>query len=161
MSKLNGALLKSLNSQLHKEYQAAFMYKHASYYFDHAMFGGIAKFFQQESQEEFAHAVEIESYILSRRVTPVHHKIDIVIPKWEKHLDVFKSGLEIEAELLNKISTSITEAHNHEDHHLAEFWVKFLDHQYAATSKMEGLVKQVESYEGSPGLMYHLNSNII
>jgi len=97
--KLNAAL----NSQMNKEFYAAYTYLSVAAYFEEEELGGFANFFKIQGQEELQHAMKIFGYIHDVSGSVTLNAIAAPRKEFKKPIDAFTFGLKNEQDLAGEI----------------------------------------------------------
>ncbi len=101
--KLSAAVQKSLNDQIRKEFNAAYLYLAMAAWFEERNLTGFARWMQAQVREEQSHAMRIYQWILDRGGKIQLMALDQPKPSWKSPLEVFQAAAAHEA----KVSASI------------------------------------------------------
>lgn len=112
---LSAKLNAALNTQMNKEFFAAYSYLSVAAYFEDEEFGGFANFYRIQAQEEIQHAIKIFDYIHQAGGQCVLASVAAPKKDFKTPLAAFEYSLDSETQLAgeidNLLSTSITERH--------------------------------------------------
>lgn len=147
--KLSKGLLKALNDQVFKEYEAAHLYKAMELYFVERGIKGFAHWLHLQVEEELEHAQDFINFIVESGEHVVFQdvKIDKKDADFKSIVDVFEKGLKHE-ESITKSIEDILELAIKEKHYAAENFLRtYIDEQMEEEDSFNnvlGLVKYCE-----------------
>ncbi len=94
---------KALNKQVSIELKAFYAYLSMAAYFEEFYMPGCAHWFKAQSQEEFAHAMRLNDYIVSRGGKVVLTQIDTPQASWKSFLAIFEDAYAQELKVSDQI----------------------------------------------------------
>lgn len=104
--KLNEKIVKILEARLDDEFTAAFFYRDAANYCNNVGFFLAGKYFEKESQDEFAHAKGIEDFLLKWSVQPQLPEIDRSSNTFKSYVSVIEEAYTLEYALYESYEES-------------------------------------------------------
>ena len=137
----------AINKQINTELYASYYYQNAARYFeryDVALYN-VAKFFQDNSNEEREHAEMFQKYIINRGGTLELDTIEKPPTDYQNTLDAMTQALQLE----KKVNLSLLKIHQlastHNDSHLADYLEEhFLDEQVRAIKQLSDYVSNLQ-----------------
>ena len=96
---------KALNNQVNAELSAFYSYLSMSLYFESRYMPGAALWFKTQSDEEFNHAMKLNTHIIARGGKVILTAIDAPTTEWKSFLSVFEEAYAQEL----KVSTLIND----------------------------------------------------
>eukprot|EP01122_Echinamoeba_exundans_P001870 TRINITY_DN11851_c0_g1_i1.p1 TRINITY_DN11851_c0_g1~~TRINITY_DN11851_c0_g1_i1.p1 ORF type:complete len:169 (-),score=50.83 TRINITY_DN11851_c0_g1_i1:96-602(-) len=147
----------ALNSQVNAELTAAYEYDVMSSYFDRhdVALPGFKKFFRDSAEEERGHAKKFAEYIQKRGGIATYNSI--LAPKTviAAAKDAFVRALEMEKEILAKLTNLAEIADKHNDKQLDDFVVEMIEEQYESINTLGHLITKLQR-AGPEGLGLYL-----
>lgn len=137
---------KALNTQIQKEYHAAYLYLSMAAYLESESLSGLASWMKNHAKEELTHAQKIYDYVLERGSVVTLLPIEGPKTKWKSPLEAFEDAYEHEVKVSKIIDGLVDLAHNENDKASFIFLQWFVTEQVEeeqVTSEMVETLKKV------------------
>ncbi len=127
--KMDNKLLEDLNSQLNREFYAAYLYFAMATYFTEINMEGFAKLTKNHAKEELEHAKRIYDYIVLRDEKVNLLQIDAPETNWNNPIDAINSALDHEKFVTDNIHRIFKDSKEKGDYALEVFIQWFVSEQ--------------------------------
>jgi ferritin len=122
-------LENAINNQINAELYSSYLYLSMSAFFETKSFTGFAKWMAIQSQEEYAHAIKLFTYLIQKGGKVKLSKIDEPKQEWKSLLDVFEDTYEHEQKITSCINEIVDLALQEKDHATVSFLNWFVTEQ--------------------------------
>ena len=154
---MNRTISALLNSQIQKEFEAAYIYIGFAAFFDKKGLSGFSKWYRGQAEEEKEHAMKIFDY-LGRINQPVE-LLPIPAPKYklENIEQVLKLGLEHEEYITGLITTIYIQAEKEQDFFTKNFLEWFITEQFEEEETAKILIEKYSNFGITPQGLFILD----
>ena len=155
MPKVKAAMVKGLNAQVAREFQASQNYLAMAVYLEGRSLEHLAAFFYRQSDEEHAHAMKLVAYLLEIGQSPVIPALKEPKARYASVADVLKISLKQEQAVTQAIHELTSAAQSSNDYATLQFLQWFVTEQVEEEAlfgklldiiEMSQNVLQVENY---------------
>jgi len=138
---LSQAMQDAVNEQINNELFSSYSYLSMSAYLEHVQFTGCAKWMRMQSQEEYAHAMRLYSFLVDRQCRVVLQPITAPPVEFESVPHVFVRALEQEQTVTQQINV---------------LWeLAFNEKQFAALVELEWFIQEQVEEEKTAHSIVH------
>lgn len=137
---MNPEIADALNEQIHKEFNAAFLYLSFSVNMKEYGMRGAGKWLRAQYREECGHALRLLDYMEQRRVPVRVPRIDAPEYTWERPADVFRLAWEHEQMITQSIHQLVALCHREQDYATLGLLMDYVKEQVEEESQVEGIV---------------------
>jgi bacterioferritin B len=142
--------VEALNEQIGREFNAAHQYTAVAAWYDRETFPRLAKFFQDQAEEERSHAMKMVGYL---RDTGSDLRLgEVASPRtsFSDHVEPIRLALEHERKVTVSISGLFEIARETNDYASESFMQWFVDEQVEEEATMEALLQVAERVREYP-----------
>lgn len=157
---LSERLSNALSEQVNAEIYSAYLYLAMSAKADRMNFKGVANWLYVQFQEEMAHGLHINEYILERGGTPVYTAIDAPETGFENLKDMFKKVLSHEQYVtsrINKIASMAIEEHDHASYNFIGWYV---NEQVEEEATADEILQKLIYINDNVAMLYALDAEL-
>ncbi|SMC26271.1 ferritin [Clostridium acidisoli DSM 12555] len=154
-------LLSALNDQLNYEYYSAHIYLAMQAYCASEDLDGFANFFKVQVDEERFHASKFFDYIIDMNFNVEITGFDNPTTKFDSMIDVFRSTLEHEKHVTERIYKLMDIATNEREHATISFLKWFIDEQIEEEKTITAILKRLERIGDDKAALYILDSELM
>ncbi len=137
-------LLDALNTQMNREFHAAYLYLAMAAYFESENLKGFAKWMRAQANEELEHAMKFFDFINERNETVVLKPIEAPKQEWNSPLEAFKDAYEHERKVSNYIHQIYELAQQKKDYPTQVFLHWFITEQVEEEDQTLQIVELLE-----------------
>jgi len=137
-------LLDALNTQLNREFHAAYLYLAMAAYFERENLKGFAKWMRAQANEELEHAMKFFDFINERNETVVLKPIEEPKQTWNSPLEAFKDAYEHEKKVSHYIHQIYELAQQKKDYPTQVFLHWFITEQVEEEDQTLQIVELLE-----------------
>jgi ferritin len=134
----------ALNDQVTMEFAAAHQYTSIGAYYELTTFPQLAKFFQQQAEEERGHAMKMVDYLVDTNSRVELDAIPAPRSDFADHVEPIKLAVEQERKVTVSISSLYDTAVETKDHQSAQFLHWFLEEQVEEEDTMQDVLDVAE-----------------
>lgn len=162
ISMLNKEIINLINEQIWLENHASFYYLDLSIKFNLEGFGGIGKFFAQQSQEERVHMLKLIDYLLEKDGVPTLPNYNFM----EENEDQFNVLLHFENSLLNErkvtnaINKIVSKCKEVGDYTTENFIQWFVTEQREEENKFKEIIDNLKIVGDDGSGLYEINKEL-
>lgn len=157
---LDAKMMTALNKQVNAELWSAYLYLSMSYDMKDKGFGGFARWFKMQAEEEFEHAERFMEYIVSRDGKVKLSPIGEVRQEWNSPKDAFEDTLMHEKVVTEKIHELNDMAIELKDYATQNILKWFVDEQVEEEDTARGILQALEKISGDAAAMWMLNKEL-
>jgi len=141
---LSKKMEKALNSQINAEMYSSYMYLSMSAWFEQQGLAGLAKWMNQQAQEEMFHAMKFFNFVHERGAKVLLDEIAKPPVKWKSALDVFETTLAHEQKVTGLVNDLANLALDERDHATSIFLQWFISEQVEEEDTAGGIVDKLK-----------------
>jgi ferritin len=149
--KISGEMEQSLNLQMNREYQSAYIYLGMAAYFEGTPFGGFARWMRAQAREEIIHGDKFFSYLARREGVIRLGPIDQVATSFPSPAEAFAAALAHEQEVTGWIHGIYGLAVREGDYGAQEFLSWFINEQIEEEEQVRGWCGRLQLVGDHPG----------
>lgn len=153
-------LMKALNDQLNFEYESANYYLAMAAYCADIDFEGIENFFNVQAEEERFHATKFYDYINDIDGRAKIQAMEEPKNDFDSILDAFKTALEHEKKVTERINNLMAMAHEENDYATISFLNWFVDEQVEEEATMKTIIAKLEKIGDRPQGLFMLDKEL-
>lgn len=158
--RLGGALEKSLNEQVRKEFHAAYLYLAMSAWFAERNLDGFARWMRLQAGEERDHALRIFDYLLDRGGSVALQAIEQPRVSWKTPLQVFEAARKHEVAVSDSIRVLYEQAKKEKDYATEVMLQWFLTEQVEEEKASHAIVERLRLAGDSPSGLLMLDRQL-
>ena len=151
---ISAKMTKAINTQINREYYAAFLYLSMANDAMDKGFQGAAKWFTLQYKEEMEHAEKFTKYLYDQGAKVELAPLDAVPTEWKDLLEMFKGALEHEQKVTAWINEINTLAIAEKDYASQNMLVWFINEQVEEESSVNDAIWMLDMSSGSKGALY-------
>lgn len=152
--RLSTAMQKSLNDQVRKEFNAAYLYLGMSAWLAERNLDGFAKWMRIQAREEQGHALRILDYLLDRKASVRLETVEQPKRDWKSPLQVFEAAAKHEAAVSAGVQALYEQASREKDYPTQVMLQWFLTEQVEEEKSSTAIVERLRLVgESPPGLL--------
>lgn len=154
---MNRTITALLNTQIQKEFEAAYNYIGFAAFFDKKGLSGFSKWYRVQAEEEKEHAMKIYDYLC--RINQPIELLPVPAPKYklENIEQVLKLGLEHEEYITGLITTIYIQAEKEQDFFTKNFLEWFIREQFEEEESAKILIEKYSNFGITPQGLYILD----
>lgn len=145
--KMDNQLLEDLNTQLNREFYAAYLYFAMATYFTEINMEGFAKLTKNHAKEELEHAKRIYDYIILRDERVNLLKIDAPDTNWNNPIDAINAALDHEKFVTDHIHRIYKKSKEKNDYALEVFIQWFVQEQVEEEHLFQSMLDKMSYIE--------------
>lgn len=138
------ALETALSEQVNLEFDSAYLYLSMSGYFKRKGLDGFANWMFVQYQEETAHALKFFDYVHERNGKISLRAVSKPAENWSSILEVFKTVLEAEQSVSEKINSLVDLSIQEKDHATNNFLQWFISEQVEEEALVSDVLNKIE-----------------
>ena len=161
-SMLNQEIINLINEQIWLENHASFYYLDLSIKFNIEGFGGISKFFAQQSQEEREHMLKLIDYLLEKDGIPILPNYNFMEENEESFniLSHFENSLLNERKVTNAINKIVSKCKEVGDYTTENFIQWFVTEQREEENKFKDIIDNLKIIGDDGSGLYEINKEL-
>ena len=162
ISMLNKEIINLINEQIWLENHASFYYLDLSIKFNLEGFGGMGKFFGQQSQEERVHMLKLIDYLLEKDGVPTLPNYNFMEENEEKFniLLHFENSLLNERKVTNSINKIVSKCKEVGDYTTENFIQWFVTEQREEENKFKEIIDNLKIIGSDGSGLYEINKEL-
>jgi ferritin len=141
---ISNAMEEALFAQLNDEFHSAYLYLAMSAYCHHLDFNGAANWLKLQYEEEQGHATRIYNYLIEQGAHVELKAIPQPPSKFGTILEVFKSSLEHEQKMTEKLNNLSDQALKEKDHATYNLLQWFVNEQVEEESTVGDIISKLK-----------------
>ena len=157
---LNKKIADLLNSQINKEFYSSYLYLDMSNYYYDKNLNGFGNWFAIQTQEEYAHAMLFQKYMLNNSEKVQLNAIAAPDQKFADFKQPLIATLKHEITITDSINTIYAEAYTLKDFKTMQFLDWFVKEQGEEEKNSEDLIKRYDLFGTDPRGLYLLDSEL-
>lgn len=157
---ISNKMEKLLNAQVNEEIYSSYLYLSMAAYFSANNFTGFAAWMQEQSKEEYAHAMKFYHYIESIGGKVTLEAINKPQAEWSSPIDAFENAHKHELHITAKINDLMNLAIDEKDHATNSFLRWFVDEQVEEVATVVDIINKFKMIGDSKGNLYMLNKEL-
>jgi len=143
---LNKKIADLLNSQINKEFYSSYLYLDMSNYYYDINLNGFGNWFAIQAQEEYAHALLFQKYLLNNSEKVILNAIAAPDQKFTDFKQPLEATLKHEIFITTSINTIYAEAYALKDFKTMQFLDWFVKEQGEEEKNSEDLIKRYDLF---------------
>jgi ferritin len=161
-SMLNQEIINLMNEQIWLENHASFYYLDLSIKFNIEGFGGMSKFFAQQSQEERVHMLKLVDYLLEKDGVPTLPNYNFMEENEESFniLSHFENSLLNERKVTNAINKIVSKCKEVGDYTTENFIQWFVTEQREEENKFKEIIDNLKIIGNDGSGLYEINKEL-
>ena len=161
-SLLTKEIVSLINEQIWLENNASFYYLYLSTQFNENGYGGISKFFLEQSNEEREHMLKLMDYLLDQDATPLIPNYNFMEDLDEKFnvLTHFENSLLNERKVTESINNIVNKSKELNDIQTENLMQWFVTEQLEEEVKFKGIIDDLKIIGNSGSGLYELNKQL-
>lgn len=157
---ISNKMEKLLNAQVNEEIYSSYLYLSMAAYFNANNFTGFAAWMEEQSKEEYAHAMKFYNYIHSVGGKVTLEAINKPQAEWGSSLEAFENAHKHELHITERINNLMNLALDEKDHATRSFLNWFVDEQVEEVAAVVDIVNKFKMIGDSKGNLYMLNKEL-
>lgn len=158
--KINTKVEEVLNKQINAEFWSAYLYLSMSAWCQQQGLKGFANWMRVQFQEETAHALKFNDYVLTRSGNVALEPIAKVDHSWNSLLHMFEETYKHECVVTEKINHCYEVAIAEKDHATVSMLQWFIDEQTEEESNVLDIIDQIKLLGEKGEGIYHLDKQL-
>ena len=159
---MNKEVLSLLNEQIWLENTASYFYLNLCRKFSENRYGGISKFFLNQSNEEREHAIKLFEYILEQEAEPIVPNYNYMDDEDLEFniLSLFEMSLSNERKVTNSINKIISKCKEVGDYTTENFLQWFITEQREEENKFKEIIDNLKIVGEDKVGLYEINKSL-
>jgi len=153
-------IVKELTAQINAELYSAYLYLAMASWFEHANWGGFAKWLGAQAKEEMGHALKFYKYLNDRGAHVTFDAIKAPQNEWKDPLDAFKAVAKHEAYITARILKLVALATKENDTASQIFLQWFVTEQIEEEKHADEIVRMLYLIKNSVHGLFMLNAQL-
>lgn len=151
---------EALNKQINAEMEAFYSYLSMAAYFESENLLGFSTWMRNQADEELTHALKIYDFVHERDGRVVLHSLNAPRAEWAGPADAFRSALDHERQISEKIDKLVDLAIEESDHASHTFLQWFVSEQVEEVATVNAIVQKLKLIEGAPGGLFLVDQEL-
>lgn len=150
MKNISEKMIDGLNGQITAEFESAYLYLSMADYLQARGFPGMARWFRAQANEEKAHALKINDFMISRHVTPDLGEIKAPPKSWRNVIALFDGTYRHECQISDRIYDLVAQGMDDRDFAGLSFLQQYVDEQVEEEAQALGWLEKARRSDASP-----------
>ncbi|NLX85244.1 MAG: ferritin [Synergistaceae bacterium] len=158
--KIGKKMEKSINSQIHAEFDSSYLYLSMAAWFEDADLPGCAHWMEKQAVEEWEHGMKFYKYLVSRGGRVVLEAIPVPQKEWKDATEVFEEVLAHEEKVTSLINSMAELAEKEKDYATRSMLNWFIDEQVEEEEHATEIYTKFKNSGGSPMACYMIDREL-